>query len=126
MRGSTAIAAVPGASSGSFEAPGRQTGKRPRSVLVRQPAAGVRSPADVDGGIALLYKLNLALLVDDEAGAVGQAPFGHQHTVGRGSLAVDEIAEKGKCKRKLLCKLTKGRGVIAADSEDLRVSSVIF
>jgi hypothetical protein len=93
---------------------------------VRQPAAGVGCPANIDSGITLLYKLDLPFLVDDEAGSVGDAPIGHEHSVGRGGLAVDEIAEEGERKVKLLGEFNQGRGIIATDSQDLRVSRVVL
>ena len=93
---------------------------------MRQPAAGVGCTANIDSGISLLDKLDLPFLIDDEAGAVGDAPVGHEHTVSRGGLAVDEITKERERKIKLLGKFNQGRGIVATDSQDLRVSGVVL
>ena len=93
-------------------------------LLVRRPAASIRRAGDVDGGTALLDVNDLALLIDDERSAVGYASIRHQDAVCFGRLARCEIAEKGERQGKLLCKLTKGRNIIRADSEDLNLRRV--
>ena len=66
------------------------------SVLVSEPAACVRRPADIDSGAALLNKHDLPLLIDHEAGAIGESTIGYQDTISLDSLTRHEIAEKGK------------------------------
>ena len=93
---------------------------------MRGPAASVGRAADIDRRTAFLDVGNFPFLVDHESGAVGDAPLGHQHTVGRGRFAVDEIAEERERKVKLLGKFNQGRGIVATDSQDLRVSRVVL
>jgi hypothetical protein len=96
------------------------------SLLVVKAAARVRRAAYVDRGVSFLNKSDLALLVDDETGAIADSPVRHQYAVIGRSLACNEIAEERKRQGKLLCKFTKGGDIIRADSENLRISSVKF
>src|SRR5262249_49534645 len=95
-------------------------------ILVTQSTAGVGCARDVDRGAAFLDKGNFSCLIDYEAGAIGDAPVGHEHAVSFGRLARGKIAEEREGKGKLLCKFTQGRDVVGADTEDLCISSVKF
>ena len=69
---------------------------------MRFPAAGVGCACNIDSGITLLYELDLPCLIDDEAGAIADPPIGHQDAIGGCGFPIDEVAEEGKRKGKLL------------------------
>jgi hypothetical protein len=84
--------------------------------LVTQPAAGIRSAANIHGSRALFDISNLSVLIDQERSAVGYPSVRHQHTVSLGCFTGDEVAEQREGKGSLLCKFTQGRDIIGADS----------
>ena len=93
------------------------------SVLVADSATSVRRAADIDSCAALLDVGNLALLIDNEGGAISYAPFRYQYAIGLDCFTRYEIAEDGKGKIELLSKFTLGRSIVGADSKDLCVSA---
>jgi hypothetical protein len=93
------------------------------SVLVADSATSVRRAADVNSRAALLDVGNLALLIDNECGAISYAPIRHQYAVGLDCFTRYEIAKNGKGKTELLSKFTLRRSIVGADSKDLCVSA---
>ena len=91
---------------------------------MRRPAAGIRRARNIDRRAAFFNVGDLALFIDHERRAVGDAPIEHQYAVRFGCLAGCEIAEEWKGQGKLLGKFTEGRNIIFADSEDLNVGRV--
>lgn len=59
-----------------------------------EAAAGVRRPGNVDRCITLFDVRNLAFRIDHEGRAIGDAPVGHQNSVGLRGFAIGEIAEE--------------------------------
>jgi hypothetical protein len=69
---------------------------------------------------------DLALFVDDEGGAIGYSGALAQNAIRLGDFSLGKIAEEGDGDAVDLGKLRLGRGIVSADSKNLRSGLVEF
>jgi len=81
--------------------------------------AGFVGSGGVEGRLVLVDVNDLAFLVDDEGGAVGDAGVLVQNSVGRGNLSFGKITQEGDGYSVELGKLLLGGGIVGADSKNL-------
>jgi hypothetical protein len=89
-------------------------------------AASFVGSGGVEGGLILVDVDDLAVLVDDEGGAIGDAGALVQNSVRFGDLSLGKIAEEGDFDIVDFGKLLLGRGVVSADSKNLGSGLVEF
>jgi len=89
-------------------------------ALVRQPAAGGVGAARVNSHAALLDVSDLAIFVNNEGDAIGDAHLGDQHSIQLGDLA-HVVAEHGVAGVQFLFPMLQGSAEIGADGEDLGI-----
>ena len=89
-------------------------------AFMRQPAAGCIGAGDVDGAAAFLDVGDLAILVDNEGHAVGNAHLSDQDSILLGNLA-HVVAEEGVAGVQFLFPMFQSRAEIGADGEDLGI-----
>jgi hypothetical protein len=69
-------------------------GIRSLLLLVGRATAGGFGARGVDCGAAFLYIDNLAFLVHDESGSIGNPGLGYENAVGSGHFTIEEIAQQ--------------------------------
>jgi hypothetical protein len=89
-------------------------------------AAGVVRARGVESSLVLVDVNDLALFVDDEGGAIGDAGVLVQNSVRSGHFALGKIAQEGDGNAVDLGKLLLGRGIVSADSKYLSSGLVEF
>ena len=87
---------------------------------MRQPAAGCIGAGGIDGRAAFLDVGDLAILVYDEGGAIGNAHLSNQDSICLGDLA-HVVAEDGIAGVQFLFPMLQGRREIGADRDDLGI-----
>lgn len=95
-------------------------------VAVCETAAGGFSAAGIDGAVAFLDVLDLAVLVNYERGAVGNADFLDQNAVCLGDLSIPEIAEQREGSVYFGGKFFLGGSVVRANSKNLGAQIIKF
>src|SRR5579883_1860489 len=96
--------------------PQRRAGFRLRTLLllVRQPAAGFVGLERVDGAVAFVYRINLAICVDHERGAVCDAHGGVEDAIHLSDLVV-VIAHHREFRAEFFGPVGKGGYKVCAD-----------
>src|SRR5262249_38127286 len=95
-------------------------------LLMVQAAASSLRARRIYGAGTLLDMLDLALLIDHERSAIGDASRGDQNSVILGYFALREIAQQGKTEVQLGCKFLLRGSIVRTDTEDLCVHSFKF